>query len=283
MAENNYKLTEKENLNIARKSKTNFLYSTFFLNKEKSNALKAVYSFCRLSDDIVDNTDVSIDERVKNLNTWREKFNSALKGNSEDDSLIYLMKLIRKYKIDEQYFLYILDGMEMDLNKNRYRNFDELKKYCFCVASAVGLIFIRIAGFKSEKTNDYAINLGIALQLTNILRDIKKDALNGRIYLPADELIKFNYSENEILNNVYNDKFIELMKYQTALAKSYYLTAREKLDKADYRPMLPARIIDRTYFNILTDIERKNFDIYNRNIRISKLKKIFIPFRELIR
>lgn len=276
------KIIEHQNLRLTKKSKTNFLYSTFFLNKEKSKALQAVYSFCRISDDIVDEEGKSLDMKVSKFLKWKEDFQKALDGKSDNYFLNYLVKIILRYNLDKSNFFFLLDGMEMDLTKNRYNNFDELYNYCYCVASTVGLIFIKILSYKNEVTIDYAINLGIALQLTNILRDLKQDAMEGRIYLPLEDLEKYHYSENNLIGNIYNDKFIELMKYEIDRTESFYNKARSNLTKPDFKTLLSARIIDKTYFSILKQIEKSRYNVYTGNLRISKFRKLMIPFLTLI-
>ncbi len=248
---------ESGNLRLTRKSKTNFIFSTFFLNKEKSNALNAIYAFCRISDDIVDDDSISNSEKVIKFNKWKKEFIESLNGNPENEFFKYLIKIISEYQIDKNHFLDLLKGMEMDLNKKEFKTFKDLYEYCLCVASTVGLIFIKITGFKNPDTVEYAINLGVALQLTNIMRDIKKDFENGRVYIPEEDLEKFKYSKEDISKNLYNDNFVNLMKYEINRAKSYYEKANKYLDSVDYNTMLPARIIDKTYYKILKKIEQK--------------------------
>jgi phytoene synthase len=257
---------ESENLNLTRKSKTNFIFSTFFLNKEKSNALNAIYAFCRISDDIVDDDSISDSEKVIKFNKWKNEFTESLNGNTK----------INEYRIDKNHFLDLLKGMEMDLNKKEFKTFKDLYEYCLCVASTVGLIFIKITGYKNPDTVEYAVNLGVALQLTNILRDIKKDIENGRVYIPEEDLEKFKYSKEDISKNLYNENFVNLIKYEINRAKSYYEKANKYLDSVDYNTMLPARIIDKTYFKILKKIEKKNYNIYSGSVRLSKILKIII-------
>ena len=274
---------ESENLRLTRKSKTNFLFSTFFLNKEKSNALNAIYAFCRISDDIVDDDRISDSEKVIKFNKWKNEFTESLNGNTKNEFFNYLIKIINEYKIDKNHFLDLLKGMEMDLNKKEFKTFKDLYEYCLCVASTVGLIFIKITGYKNPHTVEYAINLGVALQLTNILRDIKKDFENGRVYIPQEALEKFKYSKEEISKNLYNDNFVKLMKYEINRAKSYYEKANKYLDSDDYKTMLPARIIDMTYYKILKKIEKKNYNIYSGSVRLSKFRKVIISIKVFLK
>jgi phytoene synthase len=167
----------------------------------------------------------------------------------------------------------------MDLNKREFLNFEDLYEYCYCVASTVGLIFVSIIGYKSPETVEYAINLGVALQLTNILRDIKKDALIGRFYIPDSDLNLFDYRKDDILQNKYNDNFLNLMRFETNRAKSFYEKAHQNLKKVDYNTMLPARIMDLTYYTILEKIYHSGFDIYSHDFKLTKIKKLLISFR----
>ena len=164
----------------------------------------------------------------------------------------------------------------MDLQRNRYLTFDDLQLYCYRVASTVGLMCIEIFGYKHESTREFAINLGIALQLTNILRDIKKDAEDGRIYLPKEDLKRFNYSEADLMNLTYNDNFTQMMKYEVNRAKYYFNKATESLNLDDKGKMYAARAMQHIYFRILEKIIDADYDVYNNEVRASKLEKIWI-------
>lgn len=263
---------------IVKKSKTNFMYSTIFMNPEQQEALKIIYSFCRHSDDIVDDEQADFDAKKNNLENWRNEFQNSLKGLSKIKILIDLKDVIDKYKIHPDIFLDLLRGMEMDLLKKRYGNFDELKTYCFYVASTVGLMTIEVFGYKDKAIKEYAVNLGIALQLTNILRDVKKDASKGRIYLPLDDVERFGCSENDILNSAYNSKFADLMKYECEIARSYYKKADTFLVKSEKGRMLSARIMEHIYFRLLKKIEKSGYNVFEKRIRISKFRKLFVAY-----
>ena len=169
-------------------------------------------------------------------------------------------------------------GTEMDLQKNRYNNVDDLLQYCYRVASTVGLMCIEIFGYKNSSTKNYAINLGLALQLTNILRDVKKDAGNGRIYLPHEDISKFNYSEMDIINNNYNEDFYHLMKHEGDRARKYFQKANESLNFEDKPSMFAARAMQHIYFKLLRRIEEKKYDIFNNDINVPKFEKYAIAF-----
>ena len=164
----------------------------------------------------------------------------------------------------------------MDLLNTRYGTFVELEQYCYRVASTVGLICAEVFGYKNENTKQYAINLGIALQLTNILRDIKSDAKRGRIYLPLEDLRKFNYTENELLNLTYNEHFIELMKFECGRAHEYFRRAKACLAEEDKPLFTAARTMGNIYYLVLLRIERAHYDVYSKRIRLSSPLKILV-------
>jgi phytoene synthase len=258
---------------IAKKSKSSFYYAFSLLPVEKRDAMNTVYAFCRQTDDLVDNTSDSEEVKFEMLRKWRIELENSFKGRSEYQLLNRLAKIISQFNIPVDPFFELIKGMEMDLQKNRYFSYDDLVLYCYRVASTVGLMCIEIFGYKKNSTKDFAINLGLALQLTNILRDVKTDAQNGRIYLPQQDLEKFNYSENELLNNVYNNNFVDLMKYEADRAREYFNKANRSLDFEDKPAMFAARAMQHIYYKLLQKIEAKNYNIYNNNIRVSKLEK----------
>ena len=263
---------------ITQKSKTNFLYSFSLLPKEKNDAINTIYAFCRKTDDIVDNENRSHKEKENDLAKWKQDFESSRAGNSDNTLLNELSKVIKRFKIPTEPFTDLIRGMKMDLEKTRYETFEELYEYCYCAAGTVGLMSIEIFGYSDPATRDFAVKLGVALQLTNILRDVKKDAENGRIYLPLDDMEMFNYTEDELLNNVYNNNFIALMKYEADRAHKYYKEANELLTAKDTGLMFPARIMEHIYFDILRQIEMKKYDVYSNNIKVSKFKKLLYTF-----
>lgn len=263
---------------IVKKSKTNFLYSTIFLEQEKQDALKIIYSFCRHSDDIVDDEHFDLETKKMHLGEWKNEFILSQNSSSRIKILNDLKYVTDKYKIPADIFLDLLKGMEMDLEKSRYRTFEELQQYCYYVASTVGLMTIEIFGYKDNAIKNFAVNLGIALQLTNILRDIKKDADKGRIYLPLDDLVKYNYSEKDLLESKYNEKFIELMKYECDLTKSFYKKANSYLVNSEKGRMMSARIMEHIYYKLLKKIEKKKYNVFEKRIRVSNFKKLFLAY-----
>lgn len=262
---------------ITKQSKSSFLYSFSLLSKEKNDAINTVYAFCRKTDDIVDNKDKTVEEKFIQISGWRNELRKAFTGGESKLPLLNnLNSVVKKFNIPFQPFYELIDGMEMDLNKNRYSTFEELKDYCYKAASTVGLMTIEIFGYKNPETKNFAVNLGIALQLTNIIRDVKADAENGRIYIPSEDLRRFNYSEKDLLEGKYNIEFVRLMEFECNRAKEFYDEANKNLSKEDKGNMFAARIMEHIYFRLLRKIEKKSYDVFKKKISVSKLKKILI-------
>ena len=261
---------------ISKKSNSSFYYAFNLLPSAKRDAMNTVYAFCRQTDDIVDEGNDPASLKYEKLRKWRIELEKSFSGHSEYLILNKLSSTIQKFKIPLEPFFELLKGMEMDLQKNRYLTFDDLQLYCYRVASTVGLMCVEIFGYKHASTRDFAINLGIALQLTNILRDIKKDAENGRIYLPQEDLKKFNYNENDILNQTYNSNFTEMMKYESDRAKEYFDKATASLNIEDKAEMFAARAMQHIYYKMLGKIVDVDYDVYNNNIKVSTFQKVGI-------
>jgi len=264
-----------EYLNMAARAKTNFLYSLSLLPKEKSEAMNMVYAFCRHTDDIVDNEVDSNEVKYRKLRQWKEEFEKALKNESSYSLLNHLNRIIRKFNIPLEPFFELFKGMESDLQISRYRDFASLYQYCYRAAVTVGLMTIEILGYRSRNAKEYAVNLGIAMQLTNILRDIKYDALNGRIYIPEEDLKSFGYSEEDLLNFRYNNSFVELMRYECQRAREYFEKANGCFTKENRRFLFPARAVQKIYFAILRKIERMNYNVFEKRAKISWIKKLY--------
>ncbi|HSQ76695.1 MAG TPA: presqualene diphosphate synthase HpnD [Bacteroidota bacterium] len=263
---------------ITRSSNSSFYYSFSLLPRQKREAIHTVYAFCRTTDDIVDE---ERDEAKKMalLQKWRTELEKALRGNSAFPLLNQLSVTATRFHIPVEHFYELIRGMEMDLSKTRYRTFEELREYCYLVASSVGLMCRKIFGYRNESTREYAINLGIALQLTNILRDIKDDAKRGRIYIPQEDMARFGYTEDDLLNSRYTPQFVELMRFECQRASSYYDLAREALQDEDKRFFFPARIMWSIYAHTLNRIVASNYNVFERRISISKFLKLLITFR----
>src|SRR5512140_3568888 len=213
---------------LSQNRKSSFYYSFLILPRPKRDAIETIYAFCRFTDDIVDEAG---DEKEKYalLLQWTEELRRSLYGISRYSLLNKLSAIIRRFHIPIEHFYELIKGMEMDLLHSRYSTFSELEQYCYRAASTVGLICAEVFGYKNDTTKQYAINLGIALQLTNILRDIKADGKRGRIYLPLEDLRKFNYTEDDLLKSVYDQRFIDLMKFECDRTHQYYKKAKAYL------------------------------------------------------
>jgi phytoene synthase len=261
---------------ISKKSRSSFYYAFNLLPEEKRDAMNIVYAFCRKTDDIVDENSDSTDLKYEKLRRWRIEFEKSFSGHSEFALLNKLGTTISKFNIPLDPFFELIKGMEMDLQKDRYKSFDDLQLYCYRVASTVGLMCIEIFGYKHPSTKQFAVDLGIALQMTNILRDIGKDAKNGRIYLPQEDLIKFNYTEKEIMSLIYNDNFRDLMIYESSRAKQYFNSATANLDLDDKKTMFAARAMQHIYYKMLENIIAADYDVFNNDIKVSKFEKVGI-------
>jgi phytoene synthase len=261
---------------IAKESKSSFYYAFSLLSPQKRDAMNAVYAFCRKTDDIVDESHEPDDLKYEKLRKWRIEFEKALTGRSDYPLLNKVATIIRQFNIPLEHFYELIVGMEMDLQRKRYLSFDDLVEYCYRVASTVGLMCIEIFGYKNKSTRDYAVNLGLAMQLTNIIRDVGKDAVYGRIYIPQDDLIKFNYTENELLAKQYNPNFRSLMSFEAERAKDYFNKANQSLYFEDKPSMFPARAMQHIYSRLLQKIERSDYDVLNNHIKINKVEKAAI-------
>jgi len=261
---------------IAKKSKSSFYYAFNLLPAEQRDAMNTVYAFCRQTDDIVDEGSVADDLKFEKLHKWRIELEKSLSGHSDYQIINKLSKTIQKFNIPLDPFFDLLKGMEMDLQKKRYLTFDDLRTYCYHVASTVGLMCIEIFGYRHPSAKDFAVNLGIALQLTNILRDVKKDAEKGRIYLPKEDMEKFDYQESDIMNNIYNENFQQMMKYQVERAREYFNNATSSLNLEDKKAMFAARAMQHIYYRMLKKIVDADYDVYNKQIKVSTAKKVGI-------
>ena len=261
---------------IAKTSKSSFYYAFNLLPEEKREAMNTVYAFCRKTDDIIDEGNETDEIKYEKLRKWRVELERAFNGNSDYTLLNKLGRTIHKFNIPYEPFFELLKGMEMDLQNKRYLTFDDLSLYCYRVASTVGLMCIEIFGYKHKSAKEFAINLGIALQLTNILRDIKKDSLKGRIYLPQEDLEKFSYSEEDIFKQKYDQRFVNLMKYEVDRAERFFENATVNLDLDDKKAMFAARAMQHIYKRLLEKIIDAEYNIYQKNIKVSSFEKVGI-------
>lgn len=265
-----------ESHEIAKKSKSSFYYAFNLLPQDKRNAMNTVYAFCRETDDIVDEGLEPVEVKYEKLRKWHIELEKSFFGESSYTLLNTLAKTIKQFNIPLEPFFELLKGMEMDLQNKRYVKFEDLRLYCYRVASTVGLMCIEIFGYKHNTAKDFAVNLGIALQLTNIMRDVKKDSMNGRIYLPQEDLEKFGIAEKEIFKGVYSPAFKSLMEYEAERAKFYFNKANEALNLDDKPSMFAARAMQHIYYKLLEKIIGADYNVFEKNIKVSKIEKIGI-------
>jgi 15-cis-phytoene synthase len=265
---------------VAR-NRSNFYYSFIVMPSEKRRAFCAVYAFMRYCDDISDG-DASRGTKQAQLREWRSQLDAAFAGGTQGNPILPAFRdTVNHFSIPAQYFHWIIDGAEMDLDIAQYETFADLCKYCFNVASAVGLVCLQIFGFSDERARQYAEKCGIAFQLTNILRDVKEDAENGRMYLPMEDLRKFEYTADELRRGVVDERFRNLMRFEAQRAREYYAAARNLMPLVDgsSRPSLWAMI--EIYERILDRIEQQQYDVFRNRIRLASTEKISIALRAL--
>jgi phytoene synthase len=263
-------------------SGSSFYYSFLFLPPERRRAITALYAFCREVDDTVDEcTDESI-ARIK-LAWWRTEVSAMYKGAGTHPVMQALQPHLSIYDLQEKHMQAIIDGMEMDLNQSRYLDYPALKTYCWHVASVVGILSASIFGVTNPRTLEYAERLGLAFQLTNIIRDVGEDARKGRIYLPISELQQFGVTAADLLNARHSDKFESLMQFQVARAQTAYDDAFALLPPEDRRAQRPGLMMAAIYRAVLGEIERDKFNVLTQRISLTPLRKLWLAWKTYIR
>ncbi len=262
---------------ITRRSRSSFYYAFILLPPERRRALHAVYAFCRFIDDIAD--DEAIREPALLLRRWREELDRVYEGAPTRALSRALADSARRFKIPRELFEEIINGVEMDLSRKRYQSWEELQPYCYRVASALGLICIEIFGYRNSSAKIYAENLGLALQLTNILRDVREDAERGRIYLPLEELARFKVGEDEILGGVYSANFVNLMDFEARRAQELYANAQNALAPEDRATLLTAEAMRLIYAALLGRIIKSNYRVLDRRHSLSAPHKLYLVGR----
>jgi 15-cis-phytoene synthase len=275
----------QESQAITKKSASNLTLGFLFLPQNRRDGMSALYAFCREVDDVADEDQVPVEKRREQLAAWREDVRRASENGTPQFAVNReLQSIIREFHLPFGLFDELIQGCEMDLQKTRYENYEQLELYCYRVASVVGLLSIEIFGYRNPASRDYAIYLGKALQLTNILRDVRTDAERGRIYLPQSELARFKVSEQEILNFEYSDRFRNLAESVAERAKKFYQMARETLPAEDRRSMVAAELMGSVYWRLLRKLERQQFNVFGpKPTRLSKGQKLLLIFRSWCR
>lgn len=262
---------------VTRRSRSSFYYAFILLPPERRRALHAVYAFCRFIDDIAD--DEAFREPAMLLKRWREELERVYSGAPTRALSRALADSARRFNIPRELFEEIINGVEMDLSRKRYQTWEELRPYCYRVASALGLICIEIFGYRNPSAKVYAENLGLALQLTNILRDVREDAERGRIYLPLEDLARFGVSEDEILGGVYSPNFVRLMDFEARRAQELYSAAQAALAPEDRGTLLTAEAMRLIYAAILERIIKSNYRVLDRRHSLSAPHKLYLVGR----
>jgi len=270
---------------LTRKSASNLALAFILLPRPKRDAMSALYAFCRAVDDVADEDTVPTKTRREQLADWRADIRRACENGKPEFILNQeFQPIIRQFKLAFPLFDELIRGCEMDLEKLRYENFEELEVYCYRVASAVGLLSIEIFGYQNPGCHDYAVNLGKALQLTNILRDVKNDAARGRIYLPLAELKKFNVGEAEILEGKFSERYFALAASVASRAREFYRRAQKSLPLEDRRAMVAAELMGSVYWRLLQMLERERFDVFGpKPPKLSKPHKLALILRSWLR
>ncbi|VTU33344.1 Dehydrosqualene synthase [Variovorax sp. PBS-H4] len=262
----------------AAASGSSFYYAFLFLPKPRRAAITAFYAFCREVDDVVDEvSDPSV--AATKLAWWRKEVAQAFDGHPQHPVMQALMPYANAYGIETRHLQEVIDGCQMDLEQTRYLDFAALKRYCHLVAGVVGEAAARIFGQTDAQTTAYAHKLGLALQLTNIIRDVGEDALRGRIYLPVNELQQFDVKAHEVLNRLHSERFVALMKFQAQRAHSAYEEALALLPAADRRAQKPGLMMASIYRTLLREIERDDFKVLEQRVSLTPLRKLWLAWR----
>ncbi|HEY9173556.1 MAG TPA: presqualene diphosphate synthase HpnD [Verrucomicrobiae bacterium] len=266
---------------ITRKSASNLALAFCLLPKTKRDDMSALYAFCREVDDVADEDAVPVEERRTRLAAWREDIRRACAGDAPRFAVNReLQPAIHWYHLRFELFDELIRGCEMDLDIRRYDSWEQLDLYCYRVASVVGLLSIEIFGYGKPATRDYAVALGRALQLTNILRDVKADAARDRIYLPRSELAEAGVGEQEILEGNYSDRYCALAANIARRAKQCYRLAARTLPPEDRPAMVAAELMGAVYWRLLRKLERRNFNVFGpRRVRLSNVHKVLLILR----
>lgn len=262
---------------------TSFYYSFLVLPPRKRNAVIAVWDFCRAVDDAVDEEEKE-ERAAESLAAWRAELACCYNGSRPGTTqALALQPFVREFDLPRRPFEDLIDGVEMDLRHVRYPTFDALSEYCRRVASAVGLICVEIFGYRNPGTREYAVNLGMALQLTNIIRDVAADLARGRVYLPAEDLVRFGVDETQLSAGIVTPVVRALLAHECARAREYYRRAAASLPPEDARSLVAAEIMGAIYFAILQRIEREDYNVFSRRIRVTRPHRALIAARLFVK
>ena len=266
-------LAYEECRSITRREAKNFYYAFLTLPASRRKAIYVAYAFCRHCDDSVDR-DASTQEKLSTLRVLQQKLDDAYAGRADEAVFIALADAAERYDIPLEYFSEVISGVESDLVKNRYEDFEQLRHYCYQVASVVGLICLQIFGYKDAAAKVHAADLGLAMQLTNIARDVREDLGFDRIYLPQDEMARFGYSEAELQAGVVNEPFTQLMRFQTQRAKHYFRSGFQLLPYLSPRSRACPAVLGQLYQKVLQRIEDADYDVLHHRVALSTGQKV---------
>jgi len=262
----------------AAASGSSFYYAFLFLPKPRRAAITAFYAFCREVDDVVDEvSDPGV--AMTKLAWWQNEVRQAFAGQASHPVMQALMPHVPVYGLRQEQLQAVIQGCQMDLEQTRYLDYPGLQRYCHLVAGVVGEVSARIFGQTDERTTEYAHTLGLAFQLTNIIRDVGEDAMRGRIYLPVNELQRFDVKAHEVLQRVYSDRFTALMKFQAERAHQLYDQAMSLLPAADLRAQKPGLMMASIYRTLLREIEDENFQVLHQRISLTPLRKLWLAWK----
>jgi 15-cis-phytoene synthase len=275
----------EESRSITNKSRSNLALAFVLLPKAKREGMTALYAFCREVDDVADEESIPVETRRTQLAAWRADIARACNGERPEFAVNReLQPIIARDRLPFDLFNELIRGVEMDLDIKRYETIEDLEGYCYRVASVVGLLSIEIFGYKNPACRKYADALGKALQLTNILRDVRTDAERGRIYLPLAEMRRFGVTEAEILRFEYSRRFHDLAAHIAARARHHYQLARKTLPPEDRRSMASAELMGSVYWGLLRKLEKQQFDVFGpRPTKLSKAQKLLLIGRTWFR
>jgi len=272
---------------VARRSESNFYWSFYFLPPQKRRGILTIYAFSRLVDDAVDEAPNEETARQE-IADWRKRLDlcfdkkDILSLSKDHPILPELAETVRRFEIPKTYLLDLLTGVEMDLEKKRYATFAELEKYCYHVAGTIGLLCNRLFGISDERGKEYAILLGTAFQLTNILRDVGSDARRGRIYLPQEELKKFGLSDSDLLKAKASPAFFDLMKFQATRAEDFYAQAFQVLPQKLRQRIIPSEMMTGFYRSILKKLRQENFPVFEKKVSLTGREKLGIAVKSIL-
>jgi 15-cis-phytoene synthase len=271
----------QESRAITRKSASNLALAFILLPKAKRDGMSALYAFCREVDDVADNESLPVARRREQLAAWRADVHRAYSTETPRFPVNHeLQPVIHQYHLAFEQFDALLQGVEMDLEIKRYEDYDQLELYCYRVASVVGLLSIQVFGYQDPACREYAVCLGKALQLTNILRDVRCDAQRGRIYLPLSELARFKVLPEEILRLEYSPRFCALAESVAQRARHFYRLARETLPPGERRSMVAAGLMGSVYWRLLSKVEQRRFNVFGPElIHLNKGQKLMLILR----